>query len=70
MIGAGTMRAERYGKIDKPLIVVESTHGGRVDLVELLRSLRQERGSGPCSARADRLSTAPFMSTAWSTSSS
>jgi riboflavin biosynthesis pyrimidine reductase len=44
MIGAGTMRAERYGKIAKPLIVVESTHGGRVDLVELLRSLRQERG--------------------------
>jgi riboflavin biosynthesis pyrimidine reductase len=44
MIGAGTMRAERYGKISKPLIVVESTHGNRVDLVELLRSLRQERG--------------------------
>ena len=44
MIGAGTMRAERYGKLAKPLIVVESTHGKPVDLVELLRSLRQERG--------------------------
>src|SRR6476620_11177210 len=44
MIGAGTMRAERYGKIAKPLIVVESTPAGPVDLVELLRSLRQERG--------------------------
>ena len=44
MIGAGTMRAERYGKIDRPLIVVESTGAGPVDLVELLRSLRQERG--------------------------
>ena len=44
MIGAGTMRAERYGKLAKPLIVVESTPAGRVDLVALLRSLRQERG--------------------------
>lgn len=44
MIGAGTMRAERYGKIGKPLIVVESTPDGPVDLVELLHSLRQERG--------------------------
>ncbi len=44
MIGAGTMRAERYGEIAKPLVVVESTPAGRVDLVELLRSLRQERG--------------------------
>lgn len=44
MIGAGTMRAERYAKIAKPLIVVESTPAGRVDLVELLRSLRRERG--------------------------
>jgi riboflavin biosynthesis pyrimidine reductase len=44
MIGAGTMRAERYGKIAKPLIVVESTPAGPVDLVELLLSLRQERG--------------------------
>ena len=44
MIGAGTMRAERYGKIAKPLIVVESTPAGRVDLAELLRSLHRERG--------------------------
>jgi riboflavin biosynthesis pyrimidine reductase len=44
MIGAGTMRAERYAQLAKPLIVVESTPAGRVDLVELLRSLRQERG--------------------------
>ena len=44
MIGAGTMRAERYAKLEKPLIVVESTPAGPVDLVELLRSLRQERG--------------------------
>jgi riboflavin biosynthesis pyrimidine reductase len=44
MIGAGTMRAERYSRLSKPLIVVESTPAGPADLVELLRSLRQERG--------------------------
>lgn len=42
MIGAGTMRAERYGDIGKRLIVVESGPDGRVDLVALLRSLREE----------------------------
>ena len=44
MIGAGTMRAERYGKIAKPLFVVESTPAGHVDLVETLGSLRREHG--------------------------
>lgn len=42
MIGAGTMRAERYGDIGRRLIVVESGPQGRVDLPELLRSLRDE----------------------------
>ena len=42
MIGAGTMRAERYGGLEKRLVVVESGPGGRVDLRALLRSLRQE----------------------------
>lgn len=41
MIGAGTMRAERYSGLEKRLIVVESGPDGRVDLVALLRSLRQ-----------------------------
>lgn len=42
MIGAGTMRAERYSGLEKRLIVVESGPGGRVDLKALLRSLREE----------------------------
>lgn len=42
MIGAGTMRAERYGEIGQRLIVVESGSQGRVDLPALLRSLRDE----------------------------
>ncbi len=42
MIGAGTMRAERYGEIGKRLVVVESGRDGRVDLVALMRSLREE----------------------------
>jgi riboflavin biosynthesis pyrimidine reductase len=42
MIGAGTMRAERYGRLAQRLVVVESGPQGRVDLVELLRSLREE----------------------------
>jgi riboflavin biosynthesis pyrimidine reductase len=42
MIGAGTMRAERYGNLDRRLVVVESGGGGRADLAELLGSLRQE----------------------------
>ena len=42
MIGAGTMRAERYGEIAKRLVVVESGPEGRVDLPALLRSLREE----------------------------
>jgi len=44
MIGAGTMRAERYGRLEQPLFVVESGPDGRVDLVAMLRSLRQEHG--------------------------
>jgi riboflavin biosynthesis pyrimidine reductase len=42
MIGAGTMRAERYSGLDKRLIVVESGPDGRVDLTALLSSLREE----------------------------
>ena len=42
MIGAGTMRAERYSGLSKRLIVVESGPEGRADLSELLRSLRSE----------------------------
>ena len=42
MIGAGTMRAERYGEIGQRLIVVESGPQGRADLPALLRSLRDE----------------------------
>lgn len=42
MIGAGTMRAERYGEIGRRLVVVESGQQGRVDLPALLRSLHKE----------------------------
>jgi riboflavin biosynthesis pyrimidine reductase len=42
MIGAGTMRAERYGEIGRRLVVVESGPGGRVDLPALMRSLHKE----------------------------
>jgi riboflavin biosynthesis pyrimidine reductase len=42
MIGAGTMRAERYGELGKRLIVVESGPDGRADLAALLRSLRED----------------------------
>jgi riboflavin biosynthesis pyrimidine reductase len=42
MIGAGTMRAERYSGLEKRLVVVESGPKGRVDLATLLRSLREE----------------------------
>jgi riboflavin biosynthesis pyrimidine reductase len=42
MIGAGTMRAERYSGLDRRLVVVESRPEGRVDLPALLRSLREE----------------------------
>lgn len=42
MIGAGTMRAERYSGLDKRLVVVESGPTGRVDLPSLLGSLREE----------------------------
>ncbi|HEX7243974.1 MAG TPA: dihydrofolate reductase family protein, partial [Solirubrobacterales bacterium] len=42
MIGAGTMRAERYAGLEKRLIVVESGGGEWADLSELLRSLREE----------------------------
>ena len=42
MIGAGTMRAERYSGLSRRLIVVESGPDGRVDLGELLSSLREE----------------------------
>ncbi len=42
MIGAGTMRAERYSGLEKRLVVVESGPDGRVDLSALLGSLREE----------------------------
>ncbi|HET7507893.1 MAG TPA: dihydrofolate reductase family protein [Solirubrobacterales bacterium] len=42
MIGAGTMRAERYAGLEKRLIVVESGGGGWADLGELLSGLRKE----------------------------
>jgi riboflavin biosynthesis pyrimidine reductase len=42
MIGAGTMRAERYAGLEKRLIVVESQGGKLVDLGELLNTLREE----------------------------
>src|SRR5262245_9632620 len=42
MIGAGTMRAERYANLEKRLIVVESGQGEWADLSDLLRSLREE----------------------------
>jgi len=42
MIGAGTMRAERYGGLSKRLVVVESGPDGRADLPALLRTLHEE----------------------------
>lgn len=42
LIGAGTMRAERYGDIGRPLIVVESENGERVDLPGLLKDQRDQ----------------------------
>lgn len=42
MIGAGTMRAERYAGLEKRLVVIESGPDGWVDLHELLRTLREE----------------------------
>jgi riboflavin biosynthesis pyrimidine reductase len=42
MIGAGTMRAERYSGLKTRLVVVESGPDGWVDLGERLRSLREE----------------------------
>jgi riboflavin biosynthesis pyrimidine reductase len=42
MIGAGTMRAERYSGLKTRLVVVESGRDGWIDLGERLRSLRQE----------------------------
>jgi riboflavin biosynthesis pyrimidine reductase len=42
MIGAGTMRAERYAGLSKRLVVVESGAQGWVDLPALLRSLHEE----------------------------
>jgi riboflavin biosynthesis pyrimidine reductase len=42
MIGAGTMRAERYANLEKRLVVVESGGGKWVDPAELLGSLKDE----------------------------
>jgi riboflavin biosynthesis pyrimidine reductase len=42
MIGAGTMRAERYSGLSKQLVVVESGPDGRADLPALLHTLHEE----------------------------
>jgi riboflavin biosynthesis pyrimidine reductase len=42
MIGAGTMRAERYSDIGRRLVVVESGPRGKADVPALLRSLHGE----------------------------
>jgi riboflavin biosynthesis pyrimidine reductase len=42
MIGAGTMRAERYSGLSKRLVVVESGPDGRADLPTLLHTLQEE----------------------------
>jgi riboflavin biosynthesis pyrimidine reductase len=42
MIGAGTMRAERYANLEKRLVVVESGGGEWADLTVLLASLKEE----------------------------
>ncbi len=42
MIGAGTMRAERYANLDRRLVVVESSGGEPADLAALLAGLREE----------------------------
>jgi riboflavin biosynthesis pyrimidine reductase len=42
MIGAGTMRAERYAGLEKRLVVVESGTDGWVDVPALLGSLHEE----------------------------
>jgi riboflavin biosynthesis pyrimidine reductase len=42
MIGAGTMRAERYSGLERRLVVVESGPEGRADLPTLLGTLREE----------------------------
>lgn len=42
MIGAGTMRAERYAGLEKRLVVVSSEGGKKTDLPALLASLREE----------------------------
>ena len=42
MIGAGTMRAERYAGLEKRLVVVRSEGGEKTDLTALLASLRAE----------------------------
>jgi riboflavin biosynthesis pyrimidine reductase len=42
MIGAGTKRAEGYGRLETPLVVVESGPAGRVDLRALVRAQREQ----------------------------
>jgi len=42
MIGAGTMRAERYSGLKTRLVVIESGPDGWIDLGERLRSLHRE----------------------------
>ena len=71
MIGAGTKRAEGYDKTR------EAADRGREHARRPRRPGRsycapcaRSAGSGPCSARAARRSTAPCRRTAWSTSSS
>jgi riboflavin biosynthesis pyrimidine reductase len=42
MIGAGTMRAERYADLEKRLVVVTSGEGKLADLAQLLGTLKAE----------------------------
>lgn len=42
MIGAGTMRAERYANLEKRLVVVESRSGEWTEPADLLRTLHEE----------------------------
>ena len=70
MIGAGTMRAERYGEIGRRLVVVESGPDGRADLAALLAlPARGGRQGAALRGRPDA-SRRPSGAWAWSTSCS
>ena len=70
MIGAGTMRAERYSGLEKRLIVVESGPEGRVDLAgPAALAARGGRQGAALRGRPDPARRAAGRR-AWSTSSS